>query len=222
MPGEPAVNARPAMSVVVARTGTANIASILAGLRRAGAAVTVADEPSALREADAAVLPGVGSFGAAMRRLDALGFISPLRDRIDRGEPTLAICLGMQMLFAGSEESPDARGLAVVPGEAKRFTSVPRVPHMGWNQVVPEPACELLTPGYAYFANSYHIIEAPRGWAVARTAYGREFIAAIERGPVLACQFHPELSGAWGQALLGRWLARARQSATSDRSRSSC
>jgi imidazole glycerol-phosphate synthase subunit HisH len=196
------------LRIAVVRTGTANIASILAGLRRAGAEATVTDHAGEVRDASAVVLPGVGSFSAAMRRLRERDLANALRDRIIRSRPTLAICLGMQLLFESSEESPNIEGLAVAKGEARRFTDVPRVPQMGWNAIVPQDGCELLTPGNAYFANSYRIVNDPDGWNTARTDYGGWFTCAMERGPILACQFHPELSGEWGKSLLKRWVER--------------
>jgi len=202
------------LDIAVVRTGTANIASIIAGLCRAGAEPTVTDDPDVIGNAPAVVLPGVGSYSAAMKRLGERDLIAPLRKRIKDDRPTLAICLGMQLLFESSEESPNVEGLSVAAGVAMRFTDVPRVPHMGWNAVQPDAGCELLEPGDAYFANSYRIIHEPDGWAVARTTYGSSFICAIERGNVLACQFHPELSGNWGQALLNRWVERARKTTT--------
>ena len=92
---------------------------------------------------------------------------------------------------------------------ARRFGEGVRVPQLGWNQIVPAAECQLLRGGYAYFANSYRLIEPPPGFAVATADHGGPFVAAIERGPLLACQFHPELSGAWGIELLRRWIVRA-------------
>ena len=97
------------------------------------------------------------------------------------------------------------RGLAAIPGRARRFPEAVRVPQFGWNQVEPGPGCRLLEPGYAYFANSYRVLEAP-GCRVATAEHGGRFVAALEQGRVLACQFHPELSGAYGQELIARWL----------------
>ena len=105
-----------------------------------------------------------------------------------------------------SEENPEAHGLSLARGTVTRFTDVPRVPQIGWNRVVPGEGCRLVEEGYAYFANSYRLTTTPRGWECALADYGGPFVAAMERGPVLACQFHPELSGAWGLALLRRWL----------------
>jgi len=195
--------------VVVIRTGTANLASVSAALERAGRAVRFSEDPVDAECADLVVLPGVGAFGPVAGRLDELRLREPLTRRITAGRPTLAICLGLQLLAATSEENPDARGLGVVPATATAFRDGLRVPHLGWNRVTAGDCCSLLTDGDAYFANSYKLDEVPDGWDGATTDHGGSFVAALERGPMLACQFHPELSGAWGQALIERWLAAA-------------
>ncbi|MBI1849965.1 MAG: imidazole glycerol phosphate synthase subunit HisH [Planctomycetes bacterium] len=179
---------------------------MLAGLRRAGAAPALTEDPDAVRAAERVVLPGVGAFAAAMLELDATGVASALADRVRAGRATLAVCLGLQLLGEASEESPGARGLGVLAGTARRFPESVRVPQMGWNRVEPDAGCRVLTAGDAYFANSYRLVDAPRGWLVATSDHGGRFVAALERGRVLACQFHPELSGAWGLDLLRRWL----------------
>jgi len=198
------------VDVVVVPTGTANVASILAGLRRAGAAPRIASEAAEVLEAPGVVLPGVGALAAAMERLHADGFVDVLRDRLRAGRPTLAICLGLQLLAENSEESPGVDALGVVKGRASRFPDTVRVPQMGWNQVDPGSGCRYIRPGWAYFANSYRLDTAPAGWDAATTDYGGPFVAALERGPILACQFHPELSGSWGGELLTRWVDGAR------------
>ncbi len=192
--------------VAVVRTGTANLASVLAGLRRAGADPYVAGGPEDLERAGRIVLPGVGAFGAAMRTLEESGIRDEVRRWFADGRPALAVCLGLQLLGSGSEESPGVEGLGVLPVEASRFGEGVRVPQLGWNRVEPDPGCALLEEGYAYFANSYRLGEVPPGWQGAWSDHGGPFVAALERGPVLACQFHPELSGLWGRGLLVRWL----------------
>jgi imidazole glycerol-phosphate synthase subunit HisF len=206
--------------VVILSTGAANLASVRALFDRLGIAHREAahgdQAPADIASAPALVLPGVGSFGHAMTQLGgATGPIAnALRTRINAGLPTLCICLGLQLLANSSEESPGVQGLnilnlAVQKLRPKNLT----VPHMGWNLVEPSSSNSILTPGFAYFANSFAILDLnslqSQGWSVAATTYDDPFAAAIQRQNVLACQFHPELSGPWGQLLVHRWLARA-------------
>lgn len=193
-------------AVAVIRTGVANLASIVAGLRRARVEAAVVDDPGDVTAAQRVVLPGVGSFGAGMARLSAKKLIEPLRRRILEGRPTLAICLGLQLLCAESEESPGVCGLGLLPLRVSRFDGEVRVPQLGWNAITPDVESALVQPGYASFANSYRLVDAPAGWSAAWSDHGGPFIASIERGSVLACQFHPELSGTWGLSLLRRWI----------------
>jgi imidazole glycerol-phosphate synthase subunit HisH len=194
-----------AREVVVVPTGTANLASVRAALARLGARSRLAEDAAMIEDATHVVLPGVGSFGAAMAGLREARLDAAIAARVRSGRPTLAMCVGLQVLFEASDENPDASGLAAIPGRVGRFADSVRVPQFGWNRVVPGPRCRLVQPGYAYFANSYRVLEAP-GCAIATAAHGGRFVAALERGGVLACQFHPELSGAYGHELIGRWL----------------
>jgi imidazole glycerol phosphate synthase glutamine amidotransferase subunit len=194
-------------SVVVVRTGTANLASVLAGLRRAGSEPVLTEDPAVVDQAQRLVLPGVGSFGAAMARLGEHGLVDVLRARLRAGRPVLAVCVGLQLLCTSSEESPGVAGLGIVDRCASRFSGEVRVPQLGWNEVSPSSGCRLLNPGgHAYFANSFRLLDAPEGWEPAYAEHGDRFVAAFERGAQLACQFHPELSGPWGAELLKRWL----------------
>lgn len=195
-----------ARKVFVIATGTANTASVLAGLRRAGAEPELTREPAVVRDASHIMVPGVGAFAAAMDALSGHSLVEPLSARIAANRPTLAICLGLQLFAAESDESIGARGLGIFPQRCTRFPDTVNVPHFGWNRVTAAAGCRLLRDGYAYFANSYRLTEVPAGWCVATTEYAGPFVAAVERGPVLACQFHPELSGRWGLELLQRWL----------------
>lgn len=195
------------VDVAVVPTGTANMASVTAAFRRLGAELHPVQSPLEIRSAERLVLPGVGAYGAAMARIDERGWRRALVNRIDKGRPTLAICLGMQLLAEKSDESPGVSGLGVVSGTATRLPDDLTVPQLGWNQVDPAPGTRFLTPGWAYFANSYRLTSIPDDWASATTAYGGSFVSAMERGDVLACQFHPELSADWGSELLDRWLA---------------
>lgn len=197
----------PGPQVTIVSTGSANLASVFAGLRRSGAQPRLCSAPHEITAASHVVLPGVGAFGAAMRRLGEHDFVAPLRERIAAGRPTLCVCLGMHLLGTASEESPGVEGLGVIAGEALQFPPEVRVPQFGWNKLTPAAECRLLEPGYAYFANSFRLTTPPTGWHAALAEHGASFVAAFERGAVLACQFHPELSGPWGQGLLARWLA---------------
>jgi len=195
--------------VAVLRTGSANLASVLAALRRLGTDPEVTRDPEVVERAPRLVVPGVGTLAAAMAALSQGGLVAPLVARIAAGRSTLAICLGLQLLGATSDESPGVAGIGAFPGRSTRFPTSVRAPQLGWNSVAPDGACRLLEPGYAYFANSYRIVEPPAGAAAAYSEYGGRFVAAFERDGVVACQFHPELSGPYGLGLMERWLGAA-------------
>ena len=191
--------------VVIVPTGTANIASVMAAFRRLGAQPQVSERVADVAEASHVMLPGVGTFGAAVRRLVEHGLDGTLRERIAADRPTIAICVGHQLLFETSDENPGVRGLGLVQGHVGRFPDDVRVPQFGWNEVRPDEGASLTEGGYAYFANSYRATKAP-GWTVVWATHGGPFVAAMERGNVIGCQFHPELSGPYGEALLARFL----------------
>jgi imidazole glycerol phosphate synthase glutamine amidotransferase subunit len=192
--------------VTVVDTGVANLASLEGAFRRLGIPVRVTGDPAAARAASRLALPGVGDFGVAAARLAGAGLDAAVRDAVARGVPLLAVCLGFQLLCEASDEAPGVPGLGIVPGVCRRLPATVRVPHLGWNRVEPDPGAALIRSGEAAFANSYALPVAPRGWTAAWSAHGTHFVAALERGPVLACQFHPELSGEYGAGVLARWL----------------
>ncbi len=199
------------ISVTAVRTGVANLGSVVAAFERLGCAVRVTTDLERVVGADRLVLPGVGALAAARAELDRHGLAEALRERILEGRPTLGICLGMQLMAQGSDEAPGVPGLGVVQGRVEAYPERDpplRLPQMGWNRVAPDPGCRVVPQGYAYFANSYRLPDADPPWLVARSDYGGPFASAIERGPVVGCQFHPELSGAYGAALLSRWIRR--------------
>lgn len=198
------------MRVTIVPTGTANTASVAAAVRRVGAVPLVASGADEVDRSDRVILPGVGSFGAAMAELDRTGMREVLQRRLAVGRPTLAICVGMQLLAAASEESEGVPGLGHVSAVVGRFSGPVRVPQLGWNHVTARPGCRFIDDGWAYFANSYRIEEVAKGWAIATTDHGGNFVASMEKGEVLACQFHPELSGEWGSRVLARWLGTER------------
>jgi imidazole glycerol phosphate synthase glutamine amidotransferase subunit len=197
------------MRLVILDSGIANIASVASAFRALGTEPIVTRDPAVAREATHLVLPGVGSFGAGMNSLRSTGLDHVVLEAVEKDIPLLAICLGLQLLTEGSQESPGVAGLGVIPARCVRLPDSVRVPQLGWNAVRPE-ACELVGPGFAAYANSYAVVESPAGWNAAWSGHGVLFAAALERGSVLAAQFHPELSGRWGKELLGRWISGSR------------
>jgi imidazole glycerol phosphate synthase glutamine amidotransferase subunit len=148
-----------------------------------------------------------------MDQITVRGLGAVLSDRIGADLPTLAICVGFQLLARSSTESPEAAGLGVIDGALDRFPQSIATPQLGWNQVTADEGSRLIGSGWAYFANSYRLTEAPDGWVPARCTHGEQFVAAIERGNVLGCQFHPELSGSFGTTVLTAWLDSAKEAA---------
>jgi imidazole glycerol phosphate synthase glutamine amidotransferase subunit len=193
--------------VLIVRTGAANLASVVAGFERVGRSVQVTDNAFAVRNAKRVVLPGVGAFAPVAERLGKNGLGEAIRFRVTEDLPTLAVCLGLHLLAEGSDEGMDTGGLGILEVRASRYPDSVVVPQLGWNSIAADSNCHLLSDGVAYFANSYRITDQPPGWNVAWSSHGGQFVAAVERGNVLGCQFHPELSGAWGERLITRWLA---------------
>lgn len=195
--------------------GGGNIGSLIAALRRRGARFALSDDPLALADATAAILPGDGAFGATMQALRARGLDRAIRDHIAAGRPFLGICVGMQVLFEQSDEFGAAQGLALLPGRISRFVDAPRVPHMGWNRlevVGRHPfVAGLGDEEYAYFLHSYRAPVGPD--TVAACTHGERFSAIVARENVMATQFHPEKSQRTGARLLDNFLRIAKEAA---------
>lgn len=186
--------------------GSGNLRSVSKALEATGAQARLVNKPSELDGLAAVVVPGVGSFGDCAANLRATGLWDPVREWILAGRPYLGICLGYQLLFESSEESPNVEGLGIFKGSVVKFQPGPlKVPHMGWNPLyalsgalfekMPEE-----TP--AYFVHSYYPVPSDSGIVSATCEYGVTFAAAISRGAVHATQFHPEKSQASGLAIL--------------------
>ena len=186
--------------------GAGNLRSIGRALALAGADVCVVAHPDAGAHYDGLVLPGGGAFGAAMTRLQGAGFPDWIRAQVAAGVPLLGVCLGMQLLFARSAESPEANGLGLLAGDVTRLPAGLKVPHMGWNQLIlrrPSPLLEGVADGsHVYFVHSYVARPRDEGDVIATTTYGGEFPAVIQRDRLAGMQFHPEKSGDTGQRLL--------------------
>ncbi|MDI6829901.1 MAG: imidazole glycerol phosphate synthase subunit HisH [Actinomycetota bacterium] len=186
--------------------GMGNLRSVEKAFAFLGKEVAVSPEPADVLAASGVVLPGVGAFGDAMRELEERKLADPLRRAIDGGVPFLGICLGLQLLFEESEESPGVRGLGILPGRVARFPSRVKVPHMGWNDIRvlrDHPVLEGLAEGsYFYFVHSYYVIPERDEHRLTLTQYGEEFVSGVADGNLVAFQFHPEKSSEAGLRLL--------------------
>lgn len=198
--------------IQIINTGVANIRSLQAAFDRIGAAWSLTEDAEAIASASHVVLPGVGAFGAAAAALDQLKLRGAITDRLQQPDKaTLCICLGLQLCCRESEESPGVVGLGIIDAKIEKFSSAVAVPQLGWNAVEPHESCQTkkYESGEAYFANSFRLGSAPAGWDYATTDYDGGFVSSFWRGNTLACQFHPELSGSWGQSVLKGWFESA-------------
>lgn len=192
-----------------------NLRSAQKALQRVGADARLTADPGLIAEAAAVVLPGVGAFGRCMEALHRTGLGAIAVDAAASGRPFLGICVGMQLMYEASEESPGVAGLGILPGTVRRLPTGVKHPQMQWNLLRPTRPSGLLAgmpdPAWVYFVHSYAADDGPD--TVATCDYGGPVVAAIERGNVAATQFHPEKSGEAGLALLGGFVARVRDSA---------
>lgn len=190
--------------------GMGNLRSVQKALEYLGAPCRITDDPTAVHQADHLILPGVGAFADAMTLLRQKALDKAVLSAADAGKPILGICLGMQMLFAHSEENGHYDGLGLFPGTITRFADAGlKIPHMGWN-TLDTRSCVLFDGGThpcVYFVHSYCMADVSPEWTTATCTYGQTFTAAIARGSVMATQFHPEKSGAVGLEMLRRFAA---------------
>ena len=188
--------------------GAGNIQSVSKALAHIGCDCFVTRDKDEILKADSAVLPGVGSFGDTVDSLNKYGIKDAIREYIASGKPFLGICLGMQLLFPASEESPAAAGLGIYDGSISRIPNGEglKIPHMGWNSLEINPKSRLFKGieknPYVYFVHSYFLHASDRELVAATAEYGVTIDAAVERGNVFATQFHPEKSGETGLQIL--------------------
>ena len=198
------------MKVAVVDYDAGNTLSVTRALEKVGAKVDLTPDPGRVARADAIVLPGVGAFGDCVRKLEERGMDGACREAIESGKPFLGVCVGMQVLFEGSEESPGVEGLCVLPGEVVRFeVGDLKVPHMGWNQLDvarAHPVLEELDGEAFYFVHSYYPDPAERSDVLGTAEYGARFCAAAGRENLVAVQFHPEKSSREGLKLYENFL----------------
>lgn len=189
-----------------------NIKSVIKAIEHLGYEVILTREKDDILKADKVILPGVGSFGDAMNRLSSYGLIDTINEVIAKGTPFLGICLGLQLLFEDSEESPGVKGLGILKGHIVRIPEgeYRKIPHMGWNSL------SLVNNGrlfngidenpYVYFVHSYYLDAEDKSIVKAQTSYNVLIDASVEQGNVFACQFHPEKSSDIGLKMLKNFL----------------
>ena len=199
--------------VAIVDYGAGNIKSVENAVRYLGHEAVLTRDPAVILSADHVILPGVGAFGDAMARLRRYGLEEVLKETVKRGIPFLGICLGLQLLFESSEESPGAQGLGILKGHILRIPDGEgrKVPQIGWNDLTyPNPGrlfAGLPEGSYVYVVHSYYLRAEDPAIVTARTRYGVDIDASVESGNVFACQFHPEKSEAAGMKILQNFLA---------------
>ncbi|ARR54091.1 imidazole glycerol phosphate synthase subunit HisH [Rhizorhabdus wittichii DC-6] len=202
--------AETAATIALIDYGAGNLRSVENALKAAGGAPTVTADPDIVARADRIVLPGVGAFAACMGGLTAIpGMVAAMETAVkERGAPFLGVCVGMQLLADAGHEHGRTPGLGWIGGDVRLMAPAPgcKVPHMGWNDVVPAGDHPLIVPGEAYYLHSYIFDVADPAERLATTDHGGPITAAVGRDNIVGVQFHPEKSQAYGLALLARFL----------------
>jgi len=194
-----------------------NIKSVEKALLSMGETPVLTRDPEVILQSDHIILPGVGSFGDAMENLNKFGLIDVIHEAINRKIPFLGICLGLQLLFESSEETPGVAGLGILKGKIVRIPEGPglKIPHMGWNSLNVREGASLFKglekEPYVYFVHSYYLQAKDPKIVAATTEYGVTIHASVEKENVFACQFHPEKSSKTGLAILKNFLAQRRE-----------
>lgn len=199
------------MKIVVIDYGMGNLRSVSKALEKQGAQVFISSNPRDIIQADKLVLPGVGSFGEAMKELNVRKLIDPIHSFLSAGKPFLGICLGLQLLFESSEESPGTPGLGLLKGTNQKFCSNDiKIPHMGWNSlnvVNFSPLLEATDGDFFYFVHSYYAVPAQTEQILAVCTVGTEtFPAIVGHRSIIATQFHPEKSQSAGLRILKKFV----------------
>jgi glutamine amidotransferase len=192
--------------IVIIDYGMGNLQSVKKAFSYLGHQAVVSDSADLFENASGLILPGVGSFGDAMHELETRGLVNPIQETIKAGKPFLGICLGHQLLFESSEESPGIAGLGILPGKVIRFAEGVKVPHIGWNDVrfsKPHPILRDVENGsFYYFVHSYYVVPGREDLTLMTTEYGCKFTSGIAEEKLIAFQFHPEKSSSAGLRLL--------------------
>ena len=192
-------------TIVIIDYGRGNLHSVYNGLLKIGADPVVSADPKVIREAPKVILPGVGSFGDCMETMRSRGLEEAVQEALASGKPFLGICLGEQLPFESSEESPGVKGLGYFKGQVKKIGTPYKIPHMGWNRIAtvnPSPLMKDADGQYVYFVHSYHAVPEDPGIITSVCEYGTKITASVGRGSVQGFQFHPEKSSFAGLAML--------------------
>ncbi|MCH5186082.1 MAG: imidazole glycerol phosphate synthase subunit HisH [Oscillospiraceae bacterium] len=202
--------------IAVVDYGAGNLHSVKNALDFLGADSAVTSDSEAILSADGVILPGVGAFGDAMKEMKKRGLDRSVKTAADNaakgGKPFLGICMGLQLLFDESEESPGAEGLGTIPGKVVKIKKYPglKIPHMGWNNITMPGKSRILKgfekEPFVYFVHSYYILPEDESVVSAYTEYGERLPVAVESGNLFAMQFHPEKSGEIGMGILKNFL----------------
>ena len=205
--------------IAIVDYGVGNLFSVEKALRATGADAVVTADEEVLQKAERIVLPGVGAFGDCMKNFQASGLLPVLKDRVAKGCPLLGICVGMQILFDDSEESPGVAGLGWISGRVRRIAAPgQKIPHMGWNALdilevhrdrglfkgIPQAS-------YVYFVHSYHAVPKDKDIVSSTCFYGEEITASISAGNIMATQFHPEKSGDIGLNIIQNFICHGQE-----------
>jgi glutamine amidotransferase len=203
--------------IVIVDYGMGNLHSVKKAFEVSGCDAALSRAPAEVAGADALIVPGVGAFGHCIDNIERFGLREAILQFIRSDRPYLGLCLGLQILFASSEESEGSRGLGVLPGRVRRFMGPMKIPHMGWNTIhFPDgtgestgrcPLFEGIPDGaHVYFVHSYYAEPAESGIVSSVTDYGVRFASAVWRGNIMATQFHPEKSQRVGLKILGNFI----------------
>ena len=189
-----------------------NIKSVEKAVEYLGNSCVITKDRDEILSSDKVILPGVGSFGDAMKRLKEYGLDKTIYDVVDKKIPFLGICLGLQLLYESSEESPNVSGLGILKGKILRIPDTPglKIPHMGWNSLNVREGATLFegveSNPYVYFVHSYYLKAEYENEVAATTDYSVKIHASVEKGNVYACQFHPEKSSSTGLKILDNFI----------------
>lgn len=198
-----------------------NIKSVEKAIEFLGEEVEITSDKEKILASDGVILPGVGAFGVAMEKLHSRNLVETIKEYAKTGKPFLGICLGLQLLFDESDETPGVKGLGLLEGKIKKIPSeyedgtTLKVPHIGWNSIDINPSSKLMkgipSDSYVYFVHSFYLEAANLSDVIATTEYGVKIHAAVERDNIMATQFHPEKSSDVGLKILSNFIAMTKE-----------